>query len=81
MAVLSGLAPVDPFVMSLTQSAGNLTTMGLAAAGVTVAAASNNLAKAFIASFLADRMTGKQSLALLFGLTALGLLPLFWIAR
>lgn len=81
MAVLSGLAPVDPFIMGLTETAGKITAMSLAMAGVVVAAASNNFAKAFIAFFLADRRTGKQSLALLLGLTALGLLPLLWIVR
>jgi uncharacterized membrane protein (DUF4010 family) len=81
MAVISGLAPVDPFIMGLTQTAGNLTGMGLAVAGVIIAAASNNFAKAFIAFFLADSRTGRQSLLLMLVFTALGLLPLLWIAR
>ncbi len=81
MAALTGLAPVDPFIMGLTQTAGKMTTLGLAAAGIVVAAASNNFAKAFIALVLADRKTGRQSMVLLLGLTALGLVPLLWIAR
>jgi uncharacterized membrane protein (DUF4010 family) len=81
LAALSGLAPVDPFIMGLTQTAGKLTSMGLAAAGVVVAAASNNFAKALIAEVLADPKTGRQSLILLLGLTALGLVPLFWVAQ
>ena len=81
MAVISGLAPVDPFIMGLTQTAGKMTPMGLAVTGVIVAAASNNFAKAFIALLLADPKTGRQSLILMLGLTALGLLPLIWIAR
>jgi uncharacterized membrane protein (DUF4010 family) len=81
LAVLSGLAPVDPFIMGLTQTAGKLTSLDLAAAGVVVAAASNNFAKAVIAVVLADSKTGKQSLILMLGLTALGLLPLLWVAR
>lgn len=81
MAVISGLAPVDPFIMGLTQTAGNMTAMGLAVAGVIIAAASNNLAKAFIAFFLADSKTGRQSLALMLGLTLLGVLPLIWVVR
>jgi uncharacterized membrane protein (DUF4010 family) len=80
MAVLSGLAPVDPFIMGLTQTAGKMTAMGVAVAGVTIAAASNNLAKAFIPLALADSKTGRQSLMLMLGLTSLGLLPLLWIA-
>jgi len=81
MAIISGLAPVDPFIMGLTQTAGKMTSMELATAAVVVAAASNNFAKAFIAFFLADRKTGRQSLLLLLALTLLGLAPLLWIAR
>jgi uncharacterized membrane protein (DUF4010 family) len=81
MALISGLAPVDPFIMGLTQTAGKMTAMGLAVAGVIIAAASNNFAKAFIALVLADPKTGRQSLTLMLGLTALGLLPLIWIVR
>jgi uncharacterized membrane protein (DUF4010 family) len=81
LAVLSGLAPVDPFIMGLTQTAGKLTSLGLAAAGVTVAAASNNFAKALTAVVLADAKTGRQSLILLLALTALGLVPLLWVAQ
>jgi uncharacterized membrane protein (DUF4010 family) len=81
MAVISGLAPVDPFIMGLTQTAGKVTTMGLAVAGIIVAAASNNFAKAFIALALADPRTGRQSLVLMLTLTALGLAPLLWLVR
>jgi uncharacterized membrane protein (DUF4010 family) len=79
MAVISGLAPVDPFIMGLTQTAGKMTSMGLAVGGVIVAAASNNFAKAFIALALADRKTGRQSVILMLALTALGLVPLLWL--
>jgi uncharacterized membrane protein (DUF4010 family) len=81
MAAVTGLAPVDPFIMGLTQTAGNATPMGLAAGGVVVAAASNNFAKAIIAQVVADPKTGRESLLLLLGLTAAGLLPLFWVVR
>jgi len=81
MAAITGLAPVDPFIMGLTQTAGKMTPLGLAAGGVVVAAASNNLAKAVIARVLADPKTGQQSFLLLLGLTAIGLVPLAWITR
>jgi uncharacterized membrane protein (DUF4010 family) len=81
MAVISGLAPVDPFIMGLTQTAGKMTPIGLAVAGIIVAAVSNNFAKAIIALALADSKTGKQSLILMLGLTALGLVPLLWVVR
>jgi uncharacterized membrane protein (DUF4010 family) len=81
LAAITGLAPVDPFIMGLTQTAGKMTPLALAAGGIVVAAASNNLAKAFLTLSLADAKTGKQGLLLLLALTALGLLPLLWIAR
>jgi uncharacterized membrane protein (DUF4010 family) len=81
LAAITGLAPVDPFIMGLTQTAGSFTPMGLAAGGVVVAAASNNFAKAFIAVALADPKTGKQGMLLLLILTAMGLLPLLWVTR
>jgi uncharacterized membrane protein (DUF4010 family) len=81
LAAITGLAPVDPFIMGLTQTAGKMTPLALAVGGIVVAAASNNFAKAFIALVFADPKTGKQSLLLLLGLTAVGLLPLLWIAR
>ena len=81
MAVISGLAPVDPFIMGLTQTAGKMTSMALVTGGVIVAAASNNFAKAFIALALADRKTGRQSLILMLVLAGLGLLPLILISK
>lgn len=81
LAALAGLGPVDPFIMGLTLTAGKTASLDLAAGGVVVAAAGNNLAKAFIALVLADPKTGRMSLILLLSLTALGLLPLLWIAR
>jgi uncharacterized membrane protein (DUF4010 family) len=81
MAAITGLAPVDPFIMGLTQTAGKITAFGLAAGGVVVAAASNNFAKAIIAAVLGDSKTGRESLALLLVLTVLGLVPLFWVVR
>jgi uncharacterized membrane protein (DUF4010 family) len=81
MAAITGLAPVDPFIMGLTQTAGKLTPLGLAAGGVVVAAASNNFAKAIIAEVGAGSKTGRQGLILLLALTALGMLPLLWVVR
>jgi uncharacterized membrane protein (DUF4010 family) len=81
LAAVMGVSDVDPFVMGLTQSAGRVATVNLAAASIVVAAASNNLTKGFYAMGFADRRTGRQSLALLIGLTIAGLLPLLWIGR
>ncbi len=81
LAAISGIAPVDPFIMGMTQTAGKATTMALAQAGVLIAAASNNFTKGIIAFTAADSRTGSQALILLAALTVLGLLPLIWLAR
>ncbi len=79
LAAVMGVADVDPFVMGMTQAAGALTPLKEAAAAVLIAASSNNLAKGIYSFSLADRKTGIRSLSLLAGLSALGLVPLFWI--
>jgi uncharacterized membrane protein (DUF4010 family) len=78
LAGIMGVSDVDPFVMGLTQSAGTL-TLAVAAAGLVIAAASNNLAKGFYAFFLAGGRCGRQALLLLAALAVVGLLPLVWI--
>jgi uncharacterized membrane protein (DUF4010 family) len=78
LAAIMGLTDVDPFVLSLTQSAGALTSMGVAASAILISAASNNAVKAFYAFGFADRKTGMQSLGLLLGFSVLGLVPLVW---
>jgi uncharacterized membrane protein (DUF4010 family) len=79
LASVMGVSDVDPFVMGLTQSAGASTPLALAAAGMVIAAASNNLAKGFYAFFLAGGRCGRQALLLLAALALLGLVPLIWI--
>jgi uncharacterized membrane protein (DUF4010 family) len=79
LAAIMGVTDVDPFIMGMTQAAGTLTPLREAAAAVLIAAASNNLIKGIYSYSLADRKTGIQSLSLLAGLAALGLVPLFWI--
>jgi uncharacterized membrane protein (DUF4010 family) len=79
LAAVMGVTDVDPFIMGMTQAAGSLTPLKVAAAAVVIAAASNNLVKGIYAYSMADRKTGTQGLALLTALAALGLLPLLWI--
>ena len=79
LAAIMGVTDVDPFIMGMTQAAGALTPLKIAAAAVLIAAASNNLVKGIYAYSLADRKTGLQSLALLAALGALGLVPLLWL--
>jgi uncharacterized membrane protein (DUF4010 family) len=79
LAAIMGVTDVDPFIMGMTQAAGSLTPLTVAAGAVLIAAASNNVVKGIYAYSLADRKTGRQSLALLVGLAVLGLVPLFWL--
>ncbi|MGC1450621.1 MAG: MgtC/SapB family protein [Candidatus Sulfotelmatobacter sp.] len=79
LAAIMGITDVDPFIMGMTQAAGTLTPLKVAAIAVLIAAASNNLIKGIYSYCLADRKTGTQSLSLLIALAAAGLLPLFWL--
>jgi uncharacterized membrane protein (DUF4010 family) len=80
LAAVMGVTDVDPFIMGMTQSAGSLTPLSVGAAAILVAAASNNLVKGIYAYSLCDRHTGRQGLALLSVLAALGLAPLLWLS-
>jgi uncharacterized membrane protein (DUF4010 family) len=79
LAAIMGVSDVDPFIMGLTQAAGTLTPLKVAAGAVIIAAASNNVVKGIYAYSLADRKTGAQALAMLLGLAASGLAPLLWL--
>jgi uncharacterized membrane protein (DUF4010 family) len=79
LAAIMGVTDVDPFIMGMTQAAGALTPLRVAAGAVVIAAASNNLIKGIYAYSLAGRKTGIQSLCFLAGLAALGLAPLLWL--
>ena len=79
LAAIMGVTDVDPFIMGMTQAAGTLTPLNIAAAAVLIAAASNNFVKGIYAYSLADRKTGWQSLSLMTILAVAGLIPLLWI--
>jgi len=81
LAALMGVSDVDPFIMSLTQSAGSVTPMATAATAIVIATASNNAIKGIYAYAFADRATGVRGLTALLLLSALGLLPLMVLAR
>jgi uncharacterized membrane protein (DUF4010 family) len=78
LAAIMGVTDVDPFILSLTQSAGAATSMGPVVAAILIATASNNVVKAFYSFAFADRKTGIQSLCLLVSFSLLGLVPLIW---
>ena len=67
LAAIMGVTDVDPFIMGMTQAAGTLTPLKVAAIAVLIAAASNNLIKGIYSYSLADRKTGMQSLSFLIG--------------
>jgi uncharacterized membrane protein (DUF4010 family) len=79
LAGVMGLTDVDPFIMGMTQAAGTLTPLKVAAAAVLIAAASNNLIKGIYSYFLAGQRTRLQSLSLLVGLALAGTVPLLWM--
>lgn len=79
LAAVMGVSDVDPFIMGLTQSAGSLTPLNVAAAAILIATASNNLVKGIYAYSLAERKTGRESLGFLLALSAISLVPLFWL--
>jgi len=78
LAAIMGVSDVDPFIMGLTQAAGTLTPVKVAAGAILIAAASNNVVKGIYAYSLARGKTGQMSLAFLLTLAAAGLVPLIW---
>lgn len=78
-AAVMGVSDVDPYILSLTQTAGKLTPGQVATVSVVIAAASNNLAKGLYALGFAKGRGGKLALGALFGLAVLGLAPLLFL--
>ena len=74
-----GVSDVDPFIMGLTQAAGTLTPVNVAAGAILIAAASNNVVKGIYAYSLARGKTGALSLTFLMALALGGLVPLIWL--
>jgi len=79
LAAIMGVSDVDPFIMGLTQAAGTLTPVKLAAGAILIAAASNNIVKGIYAYSLGGKKTGALSLGFLLALAIGGLTPLIWL--
>jgi uncharacterized membrane protein (DUF4010 family) len=79
LAALMGVADVDPFIMGMTQAAGQHTPMALASSAIVITLASNNIVKGIYAYAFADRRTGLTGLLALAALALVGLLPLAFI--
>ncbi len=65
LAGIMGATDVDPFILGLTQTAGQGVGIGIAAAAVVIAAASNNVMKGIYALVFGSRPAGRLALALL----------------
>jgi uncharacterized membrane protein (DUF4010 family) len=79
LGVIMGLADVDPFIMSMTQTAGAAAHLNVSAAAIVLATVSNNVAKGIYAYIFGSRKAGLEGLILLLMLALAGLLPLIWI--
>jgi uncharacterized membrane protein (DUF4010 family) len=77
LAAVMGVTDVDPFILSVAESAATLTPVALAAGAILVAAASNNLLKGIYAYGFGEKRAGTQGLVLLSVLALLGILALF----
>jgi uncharacterized membrane protein (DUF4010 family) len=76
LAGIMGVTDVDPFIIGVTNQAGDFTPLRVAASAIVIAAASNNAAKGIYAYVLSSKRARIESLGLLLGLALLGLLPL-----
>ena len=76
LAAVMGVADVDPFIIGMTQEAGGLTPVQVAAAAIVIAAASNNVVKGIYAYALSSKESRLHSLVFLVALAALGMAPL-----
>lgn len=79
LGALTGLTDITPFIMGMTQALGTVITVKVAAAGIVIATASNNVVKGCYAYAIGGRKTGRQSFWLLTGLAIFGLAPLIWL--
>ncbi len=79
LGAVIGFADVDPFIMSMTQTAGRTVQLHVGAGVIVLATLSNNLAKGIYAYSFGSRSAGRQSLFLLVILSLAGLIPLLWI--
>ncbi len=79
LSFLAGAVDVDPYVMSLSQQAGESVVVSTAARAVLLALSGNQVAKGIYALALGHRPMGRAALVALLLLAAAGLLPLVWL--
>lgn len=78
LSLLAGAVDVDPYVMSLSQQAGESVALPTATRAVLLALSGNQVAKGMYALALGPAPMGRAALAALLLLALLGLLPLLW---
>jgi uncharacterized membrane protein (DUF4010 family) len=76
LSALMGVTDVDPFILSLTQSAGTATPLAMAAAAIAIAASSNNVVKGIYARSFSNSKCGRETMILLMAFALLGLAAL-----
>lgn len=79
LAALVGGMDVDPFVMGLTQTAGDAIPLQVAAIALMISTSANNILKGVYALIFGDRKTGIQTATGLFLLALLGLSTILWL--
>lgn len=79
LSFLTGLTDVDPFVMSLTQSSGNVVAQQMAVKAIIIASAGNNVIKGVYAAIWGGDRVRKQGSLALIALAIVSLLALFFI--
>lgn len=79
LAGILGFADVDPFVMGITQSAGQSTALNVSAIAILIAAASNSIAKGIYTLGIGEGKVGKQSFILQSILALISVLPILYL--
>ena len=74
-----GVTDVDPFIMGLTQAAGTLTPVKVAAGAILIAAASNNIVKGIYAYTWPTARPACRAWRCWWGWRLAGLVPLIWL--
>jgi uncharacterized membrane protein (DUF4010 family) len=84
LAAIMGVTDVDPFIMGMTHAAAlpglePTAAIRMAASGILIATASNNLVKGLYTYFFARGKVGRWGILSLGALAILGLAPLIWL--
>lgn len=79
LATLLGFSDVDPFIMSLTQTAGKSLSLEIGVKSIILATSSNNIMKGIYAVIFGEKRCGRISFALLFVYAIIGFCFLIFV--